>query len=406
VRQVTGWLTIIGIGDDGIENLPPKSLAVLRSAGAILGSKRVLSSVDFPDAQMVFWEDGYPDALSWLMARRGQMTAVLASGDPMYFGIGSTLAAKLEPDEYKIIPSQSAFSLAAARLKWPLQDVACISLHGRPIESLVRHLAPSVRILALTSSGRTVQEAAKSLNAAGYGNSALTVLEHLGGSNERIVSFFTKAAECEKFSDLNVLAIECEANPNSAALCSSPGLPDDAFIHDGQLTKREVRAATVAALRPYCGALLWDIGAGCGSVGIEWMRAARGARAIAIEENADRIAMITSNSKTLGVPELRVVEGRAPLALADLPVPDAIFIGGGISIPELFDLAFKALREGGVLAANSVTVEGEARLIAFAKAHGGELSRLAVSRAAPVGEFISFKPMMPVTMLTIRKGAQ
>jgi precorrin-6B C5,15-methyltransferase / cobalt-precorrin-6B C5,C15-methyltransferase len=406
VREVSAWLTIIGVGDDGIENLPPKSLAVLRSARALLGSKRVLSSADFPDAQTIFWEDGYPDAMSWLMARRGQMTAVLASGDPMHFGIGSTLAAKLERDEYEIIPAQSAFSLAAARLKWALQDVACISLHGRPVESLVRHLAPGVRILALTSSGQTVQEAARVLAGAGYGGSALQLLEHLGGPNERILSLKPDDAERETFSDLNVLAIECETTPLTQTLGRVPGLPDSAFVHDGQLTKREVRAATLAALRPYPGALLWDVGAGCGSVGIEWMRAAQGALAIGVEDNAERLAMINANAKALGVPELQIVAGSAPAALSGLPSPDAIFIGGGISDADVFERAFEALRHGGLLVANAVTVEGETRVITLAKAHGGELSRIAVSRAAPVGEFLAFKPLMPVTMLTIRKGSK
>jgi precorrin-6B C5,15-methyltransferase / cobalt-precorrin-6B C5,C15-methyltransferase len=404
VRQVTAWLTIIGIGDDGIDNLPPRSSGVLKSAKFVLGSKRIVSSERLPGAQIVFWEEGYAGAMDWLLARRGEETVVLASGDPMHFGIGSTLAAKLEPDEYEIIPAQSAFSLAAARLKWALQDVTCVSLHGRPVESLMRHLAPRARVLALTSSGQTVQQAARVLAGAGHGGSALKVLEHLGGPNERILSLKPDDAERETFSDLNVLAIECETTPLTQTLGHVPGLPDSAFVHDGQLTKREVRAATLAALRPYPGALLWDIGAGCGSVGIEWMRAAQGARAIGVEDNAERLAMISANSKALGVRELQIVAGHAPAALSGLPSPDAVFIGGGISDADVFERAFEALRHGGILVANAVTVEGEARVITLAKAHGGELSRIAVSRAAPVGEFLAFKPLMPVTMLTIRKG--
>jgi precorrin-6B C5,15-methyltransferase / cobalt-precorrin-6B C5,C15-methyltransferase len=406
VREVSAWLTIIGVGDDGIENLPPKSSGLLKSAKYVLGSKRVVSRERLPGAQIVFWEDGYAGAMDWLLGRRGEETVVLASGDPMHFGIGSTLAAKLEPDEYKVIPAQSAFSLAAARLKWALHDVACISLHGRPVESLARHLAPGVRILALTSSGQTVQEAAQVLDGAGHGGSALTVLEHLGGPNERIAALKPHDAEHETFSDLNVLAIECEIIPLTQTLGHVPGLPDNAFVHDGQLTKREVRAATLAALRPYPGALLWDIGAGCGSVGIEWMRAAQGARAIAVEDNAERLAMISANAKALGAPELQIMAGHAPAALSGLPSPDAVFIGGGISDTDVFERAFQALRLGGILVANAVTVEGEARLITLAKAHHGELSRIAVSRAAPVGEFLAFKPLMPVTMLIIRKGSK
>jgi precorrin-6B C5,15-methyltransferase / cobalt-precorrin-6B C5,C15-methyltransferase len=402
---VSAWLTIIGVGDDGIDNLPPKSRAHLNGASFVLASSRVIKEFDLADTKILLWEDGYADAMAALMARRGEKTVVLASGDPMHFGIGSTLTMKLDPTEFEIIPAQSSFSLAASHLKWPLRDVSCISLHGRPTESLVRHLAPSARILALTSSGQTIQQVVSVLLEAGYGGSALTVLENLGGAEQRIVSLKAGDAAGQKFSDLNVLAIECDRTPSTLASGSTPGLPDEAFAHDGQLTKREVRAATLATLRPYPGALLWDIGAGCGSVGIEWMRAARGAKAIAIEENGERIAMIDANAKTLGVPELRIVAGTAPASFADLPAPDAVFIGGGIADPDVCEHAFTALRPGGVLVANAVTIEGEGRLIELAKEHGGELSRIAVSRASPVGDFLAFKPMMPVTMLTIRKAA-
>jgi precorrin-6B C5,15-methyltransferase / cobalt-precorrin-6B C5,C15-methyltransferase len=401
---MTLWLTIIGIGDDGIEGLPPQSMHLLRKSGAVLTSKRVLNSADLPGVEILFWEDGYSEAMAWLMSRRGQAATVLASGDPMFFGIGSTLAAKLEPGEFDVLPSPSAFSLAASRLKWPLQDVACISLHGRPVEHLIRHLAPRARILALTSSGKTIADAASVLTQAGFGRSIVTVLEHLGGPEERVLSVSTQEVESKTFSDLNILSVECDPDPDTENVGSAPGLPDTSFEHDGQLTKREIRAAALAALRPYPDALLWDIGAGCGSIAVEWMRAARGARAIAIEENAERVKMICCNAKALGVPDLEILEDKAPEALRNLPQPDAVFIGGGISDAGVFETAFAALRRGGILVANAVTVEGETRLIELAKKHHGALSRIAVARAQPVGEFLAFKPFMPVTMLTIRKA--
>jgi precorrin-6B C5,15-methyltransferase / cobalt-precorrin-6B C5,C15-methyltransferase len=401
---MTAWLTIIGIGDDGLAGLNAANLARIKASAFLFGSRRLLKTADFPEAQLHFWEDGYEDTLAALMARRGLPTVLIATGDPMHFGIGATLAARLTADEHESFPAPSAFSLAASRLRWPLQETACISLHGRSVDLLARHLAPRVRILALTSSGKTIAEAAALLTECGYGRSRLTVLEHMGGLNERLVEIAASEAGNQAFADLNTLAVECEPFPEPHFFSASPGLPDSAFEHDGQLTKREVRAATLAALQPFPGALLWDIGAGCGSVGIEWMRAARGAKAIAVEESAARLAMIKVNAKSLGVPDLKIIEGAAPLALTGLPAPDAVFIGGGLSGAGVFEATFDALRPYGILVANAVTVQGEARLIELAGKLGGALSRIAVSRAEPVGGFTAFKPMMPVTMLTLRKA--
>ena len=281
---MTGWLTILGVGDDGLAGLGAAELARTKTAAALFGSKRLLKKAEFAGVKLHFWEDGYESTLSALMARRGLPTVLIATGDPMFFGIGATLAAKLPVDEFEIFPAPSAFSLAASRLRWPLADTACISLHGRSADQLVRHLAPRARILALTSSGETVAQAAIILARAGYGRSKMTVLEHLGGVKERIVTTTPGDEVAQNFADLNTLAIECEPFPDAAFSGTGPGLPDSAFEHDGQLTKREVRAVTLAALQPFPGALLWDIGAGCGSISIEFMRAARGARALSIED--------------------------------------------------------------------------------------------------------------------------
>ncbi len=402
---MTAWLTIIGVGDDGLAGLSAAALARVQAASVAFGSKRLLKKAELPKAELHLWEDGLEATLAGLMARRGLPTVLLATGDPMHFGIGATLAARLAAEEFDCFPAPSSFSLAASQMCWPLQETACISLHGRSADQLARHLAPRARILALTSSGKTIAEAGAVLERCGYERSNMTVLEHLGGAKERVVSVTTHGAAALSFADLNILAIECEAFPDAPFTGTGPGLPDSAFEHDGQLTKREVRAATLAALQPFPGALLWDIGAGCGSVGVEWMRASRGARALAVEDMPMRRAMIEANAVKLGVPELALVKGRAPAALQGLEKPDSVFIGGGITRPGVFDTAFAALRTGGILVANSVTVEGEARLLALAPLHGGTLSRISVSRAEPVGGFLAFKPMMQVTQLIIRKKA-
>jgi precorrin-6Y C5,15-methyltransferase (decarboxylating) len=286
-----------------------------------------------------------------------------------------------------------------------LQDVAQISLHGRSVHGLASHVQPGARIIALTSTGRTVTEAAEILNARFYGRSQMWVLEHMGGPGEcvRVMRAEQVAAEKPAFADFNTLAIACEATPGAALLPTVPGLPDAAFEHDGQLTKREVRAVTLARLGPVPGGLLWDVGAGCGSVGIEWMRAARGARAIAIEPVETRRTMIAQNAIDLGTPGLEIVAGSAPDALANLKKPDAVFIGGGISHDGVFEAAWDALKPMGRLVANAVTVEGEARLFALQALHGGELVRLQTSRAEPVGRYLGWKPLMPVTIWSVTK---
>lgn len=402
---MTAWLTIIGIGDDGLAGLAPARLSVVHSASAVFASRRMVSAEDFPGIELHFWTPEFDAAMAELLRHKGRPTVVLATGDPMLYGIGATLAARLAPEEFDVFPAPSAFSLAAARLRWALQDTNCISLHGRPVDALARHLAPRAKILALTSSGKTIAEAAAILERSGHGRSKMTVLEHLGGAKERRVDLTPQSAGAQSFADLNTLAIECEAFPGEGFTGTGAGILDSAFEHDGQLTKCEVRAATIAALQPFPGALLWDIGAGCGSIGIEFMRAARGARAIAIEAAAARRAMIETNAKRLGVPELTLASGEAPAALEGLPQPDAVFIGGGLTRPDVFETAFAALRAGGVLVANAVTVEGEAKLFTLAQSHDGALTRIAVSRAEPVGGFLAFKPMLPVTQLSIRKKA-
>ncbi len=402
------WLTLIGIGDGGLSSLTPEAQALLWQAETIVLGERledVLAGGTLPNLKRVMsWSAGFRETLEGLLALRGEPVTVLATGDPMHYGIGVTLRRHVEASEMRVLPSPSAFSLAAARLGWPLQSVAQISLHGRPVEYLNRHLLPRARIIALTSDSDTAEQVAALLVARGFGASVVTILEHMGGEAERQLRM-TAAAFADKRPDIAnffVLAIDCASDgPLQSPV---PGLPDDAFRHDGQLTKREVRAVTLSLLAPFPEARLWDVGAGCGSISIEWMRSGMGTQAVAIEGKPERLAMIEANAGRLGVPDLQVVAGVAPDALAGLPDPDVIFIGGGITQEGLFDACWQALAPGGRLVANAVTVEGEAQLAFLREAHGGELTRIAVNRAAPVGRYCGWKAMMPVTMWCVTKG--
>ncbi len=402
------WLTIIGIGDNGLESLTPEAQAVVWQAETLVIGERldaVIDGASLPGLKRILtWGAGFRETLAQILKLRGTPVTVLATGDPMHFGIGATLRRYVAAEEMMVLPSPSAFSLAAARLGWPLQSVTQISLHGRPLAFLNRHVMPRARILALTSDGSTVQAAAVLLAERGFGASVLHVLEHMGSHRERILRMtaLEMAETCPAMSDFNTLAIDCAED--GPLLAPVPGLPDDAFRHDGQLTKREIRAATLAQLAPFPNALLWDVGAGCGSIAIEWMRAGMGTKAIAIEPKPERVAMIRVNAETLGVPDLEIVEGHAPEALTGLKRPDVIFIGGGITGEGLFDTCWSALGVGGLLVANAVTIEGEARLAELRGQHGGELVRIQVSRAAPVGRFCGWKSLMPVTMWTVVKG--
>lgn len=404
----TPWLTIIGIGDNGLESLTPEAQAIVWQAETLVIGERLDAVIDgssLPDLKRILtWGAGFRETLAEILKLRGTPVTVLATGDPMHFGIGATLRRYVAAEEMFVLPSPSAFSLAAARLGWPLQSVTQISLHGRPLAFLNRHVMPRARILALTSDASTVQAAAVLLAERGFGASVLHVLEHMGGTKERVlrITALEMAETCPDISDFNTLAIDCAWD--GPLLASVPGLPDEAFRHDGQLTKREIRAATLAQLAPSPNARLWDVGAGCGSIAIEWMRSGMGTRAIAIEAKPERLAMIRENAEILGVPDLDIVEGEAPAALAGLKTPDVIFIGGGISGEGLFEACWAALPPGGRLVANAVTIEGEAKLVELRSRHGGDLSRIQVARAAPVGRYCGWKSLMPVTMWTVVKG--
>ncbi|MEV0903166.1 precorrin-6y C5,15-methyltransferase (decarboxylating) subunit CbiE [Actinoplanes sp. NPDC049802] len=395
-------VTVIGIGAGGWPDLSGTAHAALLGAEVVLGGGRQLGLLpEGVTARRVPWPSPLVPALPGLIeAERGRRVCVLASGDPMFHGIGSTLVRLLGAERVRVVPHPSSVSLAAARLGWDLAAVDVVSLVTAPVETLGRLINPGRRILVLSAGAATPAAVAALLAARGHGSASMTVLEQLGGPGERAVTGTADGWVLPAGDPLNVVAIECGDGPE---LPITPGLPDDRYQGDGQLTKREVRAVTLAALAPAPGRLLWDVGAGSGSIGIEWARVHPSCRAVAIESSAERAATVTANAAALGVPGLRVVHGRAPEALDGLPEPDTIFIGGGLTRDGVLDRCLAALRPGGRLVANAVTVESEAVLAAGYAKLGGELTRITVQRGSPVGGFTGWRSFMPVTIWAVTR---
>ena len=400
------WLTVVGMGADGPDGLAPAARAVVERARVVMGGQRHLDLLGPGERERIPWPKPFDTLTETLNRLRDQAVCVLATGDPTCYGVGSILAERLGPEAVRIIPAPSAFSLACARLGWAGQKVETLSLHGRPLALVQPFIQPGARLLVLSANASTPGEVARILCDRGYGESRLTVLSHLGGEHERMhVASADSYHRGEAVADLNTLAVECVAAPDAPLLPRTPGLADELYEHDGQLTKREVRAVTLAALGPVPGHLLWDIGAGCGSIGIEWMRTHPECRAIAVEPDAHRLTLLAANAAALGTPGIEVVSGRAVPALAGLDAPDAVFVGGGVTEPDLLDHCWAALPPGGRLVANAVSVEGEAVLGEWQRSHGGSLARIAVARCEPLGRFRGWRPMMPVTQLAATKGA-
>ncbi len=402
------WITVLGLGEDGLAGLRPEARAALDTAEVLIGGERhlALAPPQKPERlppERLTWRTPLKDTMEDIKRRRGKRVVVLASGDPMMFGVGTTLARHFSTGEMTIIPAVGAFGLAAARLAWSLPDAALLTLHGRKPDILNAHIAPGARLLILSEDGATPAQVARALVERGYPESAMTVFEHMGGPKEKRVDGTAAAWPAQRAADLNTIAVACVAGPKAVVLPNAPGLPDDLFQHDGQMTKRELRAATISALAPLPGQMLWDVGAGCGSVAVEWLRAARGGRAFAIEREPKRCRMIERNAGFFGVPYLKLVEGAAPEALAGLPAPDAVFIGGGLSTSGLAELCWEKLGPCGRLVANAVTVEGEATLARLHRTLGGALTRISVSRAEQVGTVEGWRPAMPVTQLVAVK---
>jgi precorrin-6Y C5,15-methyltransferase (decarboxylating) len=405
------WLSIVGIGEDGLNGLHPVGRSLLDQATVLVGGDRHLAMVP-PDnmRERLLWTAPIENSVNQIIQRSGQAVCILASGDPMCYGIGVTLTRHIAIAEMTIIPAPSAFSLACARLGWSLTEVETLSLCGRDPALLNAVLYPGARLLILSADRFTPAIVAQLLTQQGFGASQITILERMGGIHERITTAIAKDIATEwtttNLADLNTLAITCIPSTPSPhpSIPRIPGLPDTAYHHDGQLTKREIRAVTLSALAPLPGQLLWDVGAGCGSIGIEWMRSDRRCRAIAIEQHPTRRQFIADNAIGLGVPHLKIIAGAAPIALQGLPEPDAIFIGGGLTTPDLFETCWRSLSPGGRLVANAVTVDSEQMLFQWQRQLGGDLSRIAIQRAEPIGKFLGWKAMSPVTQWAILKS--
>ncbi|MDE4535949.1 precorrin-6y C5,15-methyltransferase (decarboxylating) subunit CbiE [Pseudomonas sp. ITEM 17296] len=396
------WLTVVGIGEDGFNGLGKQARRALLGASRIFGSPRQLALLPrCVVGERLLWPT--PFSLAPVLAQRGEPVCVLASGDPMFFGVGASLARQVPASEMRVLSMPSSCALAAARLGWPLQDVQVVSVVARPLAALNAHLHSGARLLVLSNDGDSPAAIAAQLCERGFGPSRLRVFEHLGGTDEREVAGTAQDWPHTQVAALNLVAIECLAAPDAPRLPRVAGLPDSAFQHDGQLTKRDVRAITLARLAPLPGELLWDVGAGCGSIGIEWMRAHPACRALAIEADAGRQGFIEHNRDALGVPGLQLVRGKAPEALAELEQPDAVFIGGGVTREGVLDLCWQRLRPGGRLVANAVTLQSELALAHFRERHGGELTRIHVAHAQPLGTFDTWRQALPITLLDVVK---
>lgn len=402
------WLAIVGIGEDGWEGLSSGARLLVKQATVLVGGERHLAMIPPQTQERLTWTAPISVSVEQIVQRRGQAVCVLASGDPLWYGIGTTLLRQIPITEVTMIPHVSAFSLACARLGWSLTEVELLSLCGRDPALLEAAVYPGARLLILSANRDTPAAVAERLIRAGYGNSEMTVLEHLGGEKEKIRRGVAASQtwDTPELADLNTIAVTCIAKPGVMGYSRLAGLPDSAFHHDGQLTKREVRSVTLAALAPLPGQLLWDVGAGCGSIGIEWLRSHPRCRAIAIEQHPTRLKRIAENAAALGVPHLEIMAGTAPAALANLPVPDAIFIGGGATAPGLLDQCWQVLRPGGRLVVNAVTLESEQIVWQGYQQWGGEFSRIAVQRAEPIGKFLGWKAMAPITQWVAVKSEE
>ena len=390
------WLGLVGIGEDGLEGLTPAARRLIAQAAFIVGGKRHLALAGPLKAETMIWPSPIENALDAIEAHRGRPVCALASGDPFFFGVGAMLMRRFTSDEMTSVPAPSAFALVASRLGWSQQDCALLTLHGRPLEAIIPHLQPGARIVALSWDDATPAKLAALLTQRGMGRSRVTICEAMGGLSERIRTTEAQDFVLDNFAALNTIALEVVSERGARVLARTAGLPDEWFEHDGQITKREIRAITLSLLAPRRGDLLWDVGSGSGSVAIEWMLADPANRAVAIEVRHDRAERIARNALSFGVPGLSVVTGEAPHVFADLTPPDAIFIGGGASAPGMIERALSALAPGGRLVVNAVTLETQAACVDWRARWGGELTQIAIAQAEAVGRYSGWRAAMPI----------
>jgi precorrin-6B C5,15-methyltransferase / cobalt-precorrin-6B C5,C15-methyltransferase len=422
------WLTVIGIGEDGFDSLSPTAQQALHNAQIIYGGDRHLAFLPKTvTAQTHRWRSPIQNSITELLTHSPNPVCVLASGDPLCYGIGNTLLRHIPREELQILPHLSAFTLTAARLGWSTADIETASLCARELHLLRPKLYPNAKLLLLSNDHTTPNLVCRQLTEWGYGETTVQVFEHLGGPKEQQFSTLAKTGFPNSIAPLNTIALQCpdlqtlqtQTLPISpfSILNSQFSIPDTSYQHDGQLTKQEIRTLTLAALAPFPGQHLWDIGAGCGSIAIEWMRTHPRCTALAVESRSDRIANIIHNAKTLGVPNLKTLQGQAPEILQTPdqtpdqllgqtllePNPDAIFIGGGITRSHLFETCWTALKPGGTLVSNGVTLETETKLFQLQQQYGGSLTRIQIQRAEPIGSFLGWKSLSPITQWQVTK---
>jgi len=396
------WLHIVGIGEEGLDGLMPVTRAVVEAAEVIIGGDRHHKLSSAVNAERVAWPSPFDALIEELRSYRGRRVVVLATGDPLWYSVGARIGRAIDPAEITYHPQLSAFQHAAARMGWSMADVTQLTVHGRPPEQVIPHIQPEQRLLILTTGAETPATIARFLCERGYGPSRMTVLAAMGGADEARFDGIAESWDHD-VPAFNTMAVECVAGPDALVHAMVPGLPDDAFQGDGTMTKQEVRAITLSKLMPMRAALLWDLGCGCGSVSIEWMRAAPEAMAIGVEPREDRRGYAAANALALGTPKLDLRTGTAADHIDNLPAPDAVFFGGGLDM-DVLEKAFAALKPHGRLVANAVTLESEAILLEAASKLGGGLVRLQVARAEPVGQMSGWRAAMPVTQFSVRKG--
>jgi len=404
--KAIAWLSIVGINENGVDGLCDEARTQISTAALVAGGKRHLELAhDLIKGETLKWPSPPHHAIPAIMARRNEKVCVLATGDPFNYGMGAVLSRHVPVEEIKVFPAPSIFSHVAAKLGWALQQTVTIGVNGRPVERIIPHLQPGAHIIVLSADERTPKAIASLLAGRGFEDGYLTIFEHVGGASERIRSVKAGSFVLEDIARLNCIAIEIPDNAETKARCLpiTAGLADDWFDHDGQITKREVRAITLSALAPRRGELLWDIGLGAGSIAIEWLLRDPANRAIGFEKNAERAARAARNAKALGVPQLIVMEGEAPAIMEGLEAPDAIFIGGGASAPDMIETAWEVLKPGGRLVMNAISIETEALIIAAYKRYGGALIRIGIERSDSVGSMTGWRPAMTVTQWSITK---
>ena len=396
-------IEVVGLSARGWQDLPERLRATIRYAEVLLGSRRHFNLIpSFPDQQRLPWPTPLREGLPTLLSQVGDRRIVaLASGDPLVAGIGSTLVDMLGADAVHIHPAVSSVALARARMGWPEETTELVRLRGGDLDGVRRYLFPAQRLIILSRDGDSPAEVAQLLTDAGYGDSTITVLGDLDTEAESRLDVMARDWT-GRAPTLNVICVACAGADSAASL--TPGLPDDIFDHDGQLTKRDLRAAALARLMPRPGDLLWDVGAGAGSIAIEWLRSDPRCRAIAIERDGDRVKRIRGNAEALGVPGLDVLHGEAPDALTSLERPDAVFVGGGGTF-ETLEQAWSALRGGGRLVVHAVTQETEVIIVDCWRRYGGQLTRHSVEHLEPIGRYHGWRPARPVVQWSAIKGS-